>query len=463
MPLTIACILFAISGCEINRLKSAEELYSAKRFAAAIVELDDLIDSGNNGAIVTRAELLRSNSYYALGEAAAQRQNWALAERFHKLANSKEANLRLAEIYQTLGYEAFKSGAPELGKSYLDAIIREAPDSPLIPEVRYRRMGYFMEVTKDQDAAWRDYMKLFDEYPNNPYEIQARNYVLKFVPAKIEYARVLSNQEYYSDALNLLFELSKYPVVDLDKLNLQLSEVYQNQAEQFIEAQDYVEADRLFRIAMQYYPEKKAQITRRLEAITSLYVSKGNSLLEAGDYANALVHYRKTFDIIPDYQPALDAINRLLTIQDNIRKAADLSAEGDKYEATGKHNEAVKAFNQAYSLDPKPEYRQKALQMQNLIDATSNPVGFARRIIDEYRGGLLNTRIRNQKQELQRRNKASEIRDSGWKILLSTGQYKYEARYDLLTPTETFLYVWQINLRDKSIVPLNRLSEALLR
>ncbi len=463
MPLTIACILIAISGCEINRLKSAEELYTAKRFAAAIVELDDLIDSGNNGAIVTRAELLRSNSYYALGEAAAQRQNWVLAERFHKLANSKEANLRLAEIYQTLGYEAFKSGAPELGKSYLDAIIREAPDSPLIPEVRYRRMGYFMEVTKDQDAAWRDYMKLFDEYPNNPFEIQARSYVLKFVPAKIEYARVLSNQEYYTDALNLLFELSKYPVVDIDKLNLQISEVYQNQAEQFIEAQDYVEADRLFRIAMQYYPEKKAQITRRLEAITSLYVSKGNSLLEAGDYANALVHYRKTFDIIPDYQPALDAINRLLTIQDNIRKAVELSDEGDKFEATGKHNEAVKAFNQAYSLDPKPEYRQKALQMQNLIDATNNPVAFARRIIDEYRGGLLNTRIRNQKQELQRRNKASEIRDSGWKILLSTGQYKYEARYDLLTPTETFLYVWQINLRDKSIVPLNRLSEALLR
>ncbi|PKN72535.1 MAG: hypothetical protein CVU50_06660 [Candidatus Cloacimonetes bacterium HGW-Cloacimonetes-3] len=463
LPLLTAIILLAGTGCEINRLKSAEELYGSKRFAAAIVELDDLIDSGKNGAIVTRAELLRSDSYYALGEAAAQRQNWALAERFHKLANSREANLRLAEIYQTLGYEAFKSGAPDLGKSYLDAVIREAPDSPLIPEVRYRRIGYFMEVSNNQDAAWRDYMKLFDEYPNNPYEIQARSYVLKFVPAKIEYAKVLSKQEYYTDALNLLFELSKYPVVDVSKLNLQISEVYQSQAEEYIEAQDYVEADRLFRIAMQYYPEKKAQITRRLEAITSLYVSKGNSLLEAGDYANALVHYRKTFDIIPDYQPALDAINRLLTIQDNIRRAVELAAEGDRFEATGKHVDAVNAFNKAHSLDPKPEYRQKAIQMQNLIDASKNPVAFTRKIIDEYRGGLLNTRIRNQKQELQKRNKASDIRDSGWKILLSTGQYKYEARYDLLTPTETFLYVWQINLRDKSIVPLNRLSEALLR
>jgi hypothetical protein len=455
--------MLLIAGCEINRLKSAEELHTDKRYAAAIVELDDLIDSSKNGAIVTRAELMRSDSYFALGEAATQRQNWALAERFYKLSNCTQANLRLAEIYKDLGAAAFKSGNPESGKAYLDAIIREAPNSPLIPEIRYRRIGYFMEISKDQEAAWRDYMKLFDDFPNNPYEIQARTYVLKFVPAKVEYAKVLSGQEYYSDALNLLFELSKYPVVDLAKLNLQISEVYQNQAEKYIEAQDYVEADRLFRIAMQYYPEKKAQITRRLEAITSLYVSKGNSLLEAGDYANALVHYRKTFDIIPDYQPALDAINRLLTIQDNIRKAVLLAAEGDKLEATGKLNDAVKAFNQAHSLDPKPEYKQKAVQIQNLVDAISNPTAFAKKIIDEYKGGLLNTRIRSQKQELLKRHKASEIRDSGWKILLSTGQYKYEARYDLLAPTETYLYVWQINLRERSIIPLNKLSEALLK
>ncbi|GAB1468008.1 hypothetical protein MASR2M64_07050 [Candidatus Cloacimonadota bacterium] len=461
--LAVLLLLLLVGGCEINRLKSAEELYTGKRYAAAIVELDDLINSGNNGAIVTRAELLRSESYSALGEAAVEKQNWVLAERFYKLANSEEANLRLAEIYIGLGAAAFKSGDPAKGKAYLDAIIREAPESPLIPETRYRRISYFMEISNDQEAAWRDYMKLYDDYPNNSFEIQARTYVLKFIPGKIEYAKVLTNKEYYADALNLLFELSKYPVVDVNKINLQISDVYQNHAETYIEAQDYVEADRLFRIAMQYYPEKKAQIYRRLEAITSLYVSKGNSLLEAGDYANALVHYRKTFDIIPDYQPALNAINRLLVIQDNIRKAVELASDGDKYEATGKNTDAVKAFNQAYALDPKPEYKQKAIQMQNLIDATKNPTAFAKKIIDEYRGGLLNTRIRNKKQELLKLHKSSEIKDSGWKILLSTGQYKYEARYDLLTPSETYLYLWQINLREKSIVPLNRLSEDLLK
>jgi hypothetical protein len=32
-----------------------------------------------------------------------------------------------------------------------------------------------------------------------------------------------------------------------------------------------------------------------------------------------------------------------------------------------------------------------------------------------------------------------------------------------MTPEETYFYVWQVNLRDRSIVPLNKLSEALLQ
>lgn len=455
--------LLWLSGCEINRLKSAEDLYNNQRYAAAITELDDFVKSANNRALATKAELLRSSSYAALGEAAAERKNWQLSIRFFKLANSDEANLRLAEIYRELGAESFRNGNVDEGKAYIDAIIREVPNSPLIPEIRYRRIGYFMEVTKDEDNAWTDYMRLFDEFPNNPYEIQARNYVTKFIPGKLEYARVLANQAYYADALNILFEISKYPVADLNTLNKQISDVYEKQAEEFIQAQDYVEADRMFRIALQYYPAKKADIDKRLEAITSLYVRKGDSLMEAGDFDNALIHYRKTFDIIPDYQPALDAINRLFTIKENISKAAQRFAEGEKLEAAGKLNEAYNSYSSAYSLDAKQEYRNRATQVQNLIEANKNPTAFARRILDEYRGGLLNQRIRAKKQELLQQYDAADIKDSGWKLLLSTGQYKYEARYDLLTPNETYLYVWQVHLRDRSIIPLNKLSEALLK
>ena len=456
-------MLIVLSGCEINRLRSAEDLYNKNLYAAAIEELDDLILSAENRAIATRAEIVRSNCYSALAEAAVERKNWTLAIRFFKLANSDAANLRLGEIYLNLAMEAEKTGSPVNAKAYLDAILREVPDSPLLPEVLYHRIGYFIEVKSDNEAAWNDYMRLFDNYPNSPYEILARNYVLRFIPEKLQYAEILNEQGYYADALKELFELSKYPVVDMEQVNKQISAVYEKQAEELLSEQDYIEADRLFRIAMQYYPQKKASITNRLESITNLFIQKGNSLLEAGDFEGALVHYRKTFDIIPDYPPALEAINRLFTIQENIRKAANLYSQAEKMEATGKLNEALQTYNAAYALDPKPEYKQRAGLIQNLIEANKNPSAFARKIITEYRGGLLTNRIQKQKQELLKRYKQNEIQDSGWKLMLSTGQYKYEARYDLLTPNETYLYVWQINLRDRSIIPLNKLSEALMQ
>lgn len=456
-------LVLLVSGCELGRLRSAESLYKEKRYAAAIEAFDDLVRSADNGAIATRAELLRSASYAELAEAAVARNNWPLAIRFYKLANSDAAGLRLAMLYMVLAGEAASKDDPELAKSFWDSIIREVPASPLIPEVLFKRMEYFLNTLRDQSAAWTDYMRLYDEFPNNPFEIQARSDISTIIPGKMDYAALLAEQEYYADALNILFELSKYPLGDVERLNRQISEVYQAQAEEFITDQNYAEADRMFRIAIQYYPAKKAAIQERLESITSLYVQQGNSFLEDGDYENALTYYRKTFDIIPDYQPALDAINRLFTIQENIKTAAAVYAEGEKLEVAGKYADALVLYNRAHGLHNKSEYRQRANQMQNLVDAAKNPAGFARRIIDQYRGGLLNARLRAQKQELLKRYKATQIRDTGWQMLLSTGQFKYEARYDILTPNETYLYIWQVNLRDGSIIPLNKLSEALLK
>ncbi|HPV00625.1 MAG TPA: hypothetical protein PLR23_06610, partial [Candidatus Cloacimonas acidaminovorans] len=112
-------IVIILSGCEINRLRSAEELYQKNLYAAAIVELDDLIANAENRAIATRAEIVRSNCYSALAEAAVEKKNWPLAIRFFKLANSDSANLRLAEIYRDLAMEAEKEGNRIVSKSYL--------------------------------------------------------------------------------------------------------------------------------------------------------------------------------------------------------------------------------------------------------------------------------------------------------------------------------------------------------
>jgi len=119
-------------------------------------------------------------------------------------------------------------------------------------------------------------------------------------------------------------------------------------------------------------------------------------------------------------------------------------------------------YRQANNLDSQQEFSAKISQMQNLIAAQADPAAFARRVINEYRGGILNIRIQRQKQELLRAYNPNEIRDSGWKFMISSSQFKYEARYDLVTPTISYYYVWQVNLRDRSITPLNKLSEKLM-
>lgn len=100
--------------------------------------------------------------------------------------------------------------------------------------------------------------------------------------------------------------------------------------------------------------------------------------------------------------------------------------------------------------------------MQNLIAAQDNPTRFAQRIVEEYRGGILVMRIQRHKQELLRAYNATEIRDRGWSVRILSGQFKYEVRYDLMTPNISYYYVWQVNLRDKTIKPLNTLTEKLM-
>lgn len=455
--------LLLLNACEINKLNSAQDHYNNKRYAAAIQELDSYIGKAKNGALVTRSEILRGKCYHELGLMARQRESWDLAVRFLKLSNSEEADQALGDVYKTLCLKALEQNNQRLALDYVNSALREIPDSPLTPEMLSRRIGFTLDVYIDHDQAWEDYMMLYDRYPNNSHELVARKQIMRIVPNKVGYARQLYSTGYYNEGLALLFELGKYPVVDTEVNNRMISEAYLGQAESFLKDQDYMEADRFFRIAMQYDPTIEAQVSRRLEDVASLYIKRGDELLARKEFDGALTYYRKSFDIIPNYAAAEMAIARLNAIKANIIRAEELYQQGEKAELGSKYSEAQSLYRQAYNLDARNEYRTKAAQMQNMIEATNNPTEFARRIINEYRGGLLNQRIQNQKGILLRTNNRNEIRDSGWKFLISSGQFKYEARYDLITPTETFFYVWQVNLRDRIITPLNKLSENLMR
>ncbi len=461
--LSLSLPLLALTACEINRLNSATDHFNKKRYAAAIQEVDQYIAIAKNGALVARSEDLRSDSYYELGLIAKERESWDLAIRFLKLANSEEADLVLGDIYKLLAGKALTAGNPGQSLDYVNDVIREMPESPLVPEMLARRINFALEVFVDHESAWADYMWLFDSYPNNSYELAARKQIMRIIPGRVEYARRLYNTGYYSEGLKILFELGKYPVVETTANNKMISEAYMGQAESFLNNQDYIEADRFFRIAVQYDPGIQNVVKEKLDQVASLFIKRGDSYLAQRDFDNALAYYQRTFDIVPDHPQALRAIENLNSVRASIARAAELGSQAEKAELAGRYGEALNLYRQANNLDGKQEYRNKAGQMQNMLDAQANPEAFAARVIREYRGGILNARIQKLKNDLLLKYKKEEIRDSGWKFLISTGQYKYEVRYDLITPVETYFYVWQVNLKDRVITPLNTVSETLMR
>lgn len=459
----LALVLLLAYGCETNRLQSAQEHFDQKRYAAAIQEMDSFIEKANNGALATQGEKIRSDSYYELGLLARDRQRWDLAIKFLKLSNSGKADIVLADIYKLLAKKAETAKEYPTQLQYVDAIIREIPSSELVPEMLNKRIQLQADIFDNPEYAWQDYMRLYTTYPGDMYEISARRYVSRFMPVKIAYAKKLIETGYFTEALQVYFELANYPVVDTMLIRTLIAEAYIAQAEDHLKKQDYFSADSLFRIAMEYDPTKKPAIDKRLQDIVSLFIREGDSLVTRRDFDKAVSYYRKTYDIIPGYAPATQAIERVETLKKNIRDAELTFNQAVLAEGSSKNAEALRLYQQAYKLDAKPEYLQRANTMQNILEADRDPVGFARKIVQQYGNGLIIQRIEKQKQDMLKRFKASEIRDSGWKFLLSTGQYKYEARYDIITPRETFLYVWQVNLREKSLTPLNSISENLMK
>lgn len=464
--LIVILILFVgllFTGCEMNKLNNAEALYRQKSYVGTIEATDQLIRTAKNGAIATRAEILRGDSYLALSMMALERDNRPLAIRFLKLANSPDADKELADLYFRMGEEAYDGGNLTLAMKYMQDILREIPQTGLMPMVAYRRINIFIDEYKDYEAAYVEYKALYDSYPNNEYELLARQEVMKFIDMRVEYATRLLEGGYYTDAFRELFELSQYPVVDINIVNALIGDVYMAQGEQYVLQQDYIEADRLYRIAVQYNPQKESEVKSRLEGIIGLYIQKGNELKAERRFDEARLHYNKSFDIIPGYEPAKQALAALDKKESDIARAIELMEEAAEYERKGQNADALRLYNQAIALDALPKYQEKARLAQNMVEAERDPLAFAQRILYSHRNGVIPRRVEEKRQEILKEYKSTEIRDSGWKFLLSSGQYKYEARYDLLTPVTTFLYVWQINLKERSIIPLNKQSEEMMK
>jgi hypothetical protein len=456
-------LLFALlflAGCEDNRLSLARSQYQRGRYAAAIESYDNYIQISENGAKVTYAELERGECYYQLGQKAAERKRWDLAARFFFLSNLPKADNELDNCYYQLAAQAYEQGDyPTVYDDY-GKIIEFLPNSELIPEILYHKIDMLIRLNHDQEEAWSVYALLCDKYPKDEYVKRAQPMIDAFMPILIDEAVALKDTRGFEPALERLFSLESYPTAFKETIYLRISEMYMNLAESNIATRDYLKAVRNFRSAIDYDPQKESQVKRRLNEICGLFVSKGDELLAQRKIDEAILNYQGAFTIIPDYAPAQEGVRRAETTRENIRQSQALLAQALTAEQSKKYTTALELYRQAYALDRLDATQKKVFEMTNQVQIEKDPIGFARQILREYQGGMIIRRV----QALVDKNVltyGSNVSTQDWRYLLSVGEAKYEARYDITTPDKSYYLDWLINLRDRSVTPLNKASEDL--
>ncbi|MCK4654588.1 MAG: hypothetical protein KAU01_09080, partial [Candidatus Cloacimonetes bacterium] len=96
------------------------------------------------------------------------------------------------------------------------------------------------------------------------------------------------------------------------------------------------------------------------------------------------------------------------------------------------------------------------------LEAQKNPKVFARSIIQNYKKGIIPEKVRLMENNLIDKY-GENVKSSGWKVSYAIGEYKYEVRFDILTPDENYYFAWRVNLKTQDVSPSNKVSEELLK
>ncbi len=454
-------IALALAGCTSN-YSVAQSLQARGKYAAAIESYDHYIKISKNGAKATEAELERSECYYQLGLKAFDSDKWKLAIRFFFLANSDKADEIMDNCYFNLADAAYQRNDYDITLQYYEMIVVNLPESELIPEILHSRIQIYMDIYNNDEAAWENYVLLNERYTGNEYIAMSQKYIDRFMERYIDNAIELQFSDGYRHALERLFYLEQYPSSFKDRIYLELSELYWKLAEQLVVEGEYVQAEETYRFVIEFDPTKEELVNARLVDICSKFMQQGDELVSDRQIDNAIGIYSRCFNIISNYEPAAMAISEANILKQNIHEANRLSLEAQEEEKKENWATALQLYRSAYRLDALSAYKDKMFLMSNMIEIEKDPVAFARRVINNYRNGLIIRRVSQLEQELVLQYQ-DLVSTSGWRYVLSVGEAKYEVRYDISTPEKSYFLVWLVNLKDQTVLPLNKVSEELLQ
>lgn len=476
---TFFIILLFLFGCESNRYRKAVSSYYEGNYTISIEEIDTYLKESKNGAFETNAELIRSKSYQELALRAYNAGNLALATRFSILANSSAVDTLLARCYYDFAQESFAKEDMAKGLAFYDQILLETPESKFVPEILYYKMNdLYSRQPEDYLTVWDYYKNLYPKYENDYYEIKAREIVKDFTPDLIEEALVMESEQ----GLEVLLSFVDYSIGNTREVKQAISQIYIRLAEEAIQEDKYLQADENFKLAVYYNPEVKEYVKQRLLDTADQYLIKGQEYADKRDFDNAFLLFNRTFEVIPGYKKALQKIQQTTILVNKIDQAQTLYNRGQNLEKANlrsifpdvktkltarerndyevkRYQRVLKVYEEAYELDPLPLYRDNVLFTKNIIQYYKNPDKFAVEVVKEYKSFIVEKAINQARDYIYENNSTSSVTDSGWEILVASGNYNYEVRYSLISLNDKLYFRWLVNLRSKEITPINTLSE----
>lgn len=458
--LALAAVMLT-SGCSTTRgYATAHQFYEKQNYVMAINLYDQYLKSAQNGALVTTAELERSECYFHLGMQAYNKENWLLANRLFYLANSAKADSYEDNSRFNIAQLAFARGDTTAVLAEYAHILSYMPDSELEPQILFHRIQIFL-AQDEKEQAVADFTHLWQEYPADEFTAQARPLIDNIMPHYIAIAQQALDAGEYQSALDQLFVLQEYTLSHQAQIRTLISDTYEAMAQNALNAGDMLVARRSFNQAISFEPAKEERITNQIEAICRGYIQQGNEQASAYQVDDAIAMYQRCFQLIPNCTEATAAIEQADQLRKDIEDAMVLAAEAARLEDEKDYAKALTHYQASYRLIPLEDVKHKIFVMKNILRAEENPQDFAISVLEKYKKGKVVAAISDLEREL-RLTYSDELTSSGWRVLYAFGDFKYEVRYDLLTPAENYYFIWRVNLTDQTVIPLNKLTEEIL-
>ena len=455
---SLVIIMMITIGCTSNYYITAYNLQQRGNYVGAIENYDQFIRKSNDGAMIVNALNGRSESYYQLGLQSMNRGNYPLAIRMFYLANSSLADERIADCYLILADNAYQRNDIENSFRLYDYVITSFPESARIVEALYRRILLNHENQQDGETILEDYILLVEKDQEGNLVRETNSIINQYIPSYITEAKIdVDNQT----AINQLLKLLDFPHSYHDLVKKEIGSLYLALGDDFRINEQFRDAEKKYSLALEYDPSLQIEINDRLSRTVDQMVARGDMLLRERKIDEAIDLYNRTFNIMPDNQAGRSAIARANELRENIRQAEILYNQGLEMERENRYREALRLYQQSYNRDRLTRASDKIFLMTNLIEIENDPETFAISVISNYKNGLIIRNLNEITNELLAIH-GDDVNVSGWRIMLSTGTHRYEIRYDITSRTDSYYFIWQVNLLNRQLTPLNRISGTVM-